>query len=61
VNNTFRGNRAPSGHAFQVYQCESPSAASIRAITWRNRIVRAADAARQPRVLFTTVFCEPPG
>lgn len=61
TNNTFRGNRAPSGHAIQVYQCESPSAASIRTITWRNHIVRAADAAGQPRVRLTTVVCDPPG
>ena len=61
TNNTFRDNRAPVGNAIQVYQCEAPSAASLRAITWKNRILRRGVDASSPRVNFTTVTCTPPG
>jgi predicted outer membrane repeat protein len=57
TNNTFQYNRAPVGNAIQVYQCEAASAASLRAITWGNRIVRRAADAATPRVNFTTIGC----
>jgi predicted outer membrane repeat protein len=61
TNNTFRYNRAPVGNAIQVYQCEAASAASVRAITWKNRILRRGVDASSPRVNATTVSCTPPG
>ena len=61
TNNTFRYNRAPVGNAIQVYQCEAASAASLRAITWKNRILRRGVDASSPRVNVTTVSCTPPG
>jgi predicted outer membrane repeat protein len=57
TSNNFINNRSAFGSTIEVAQCDPTARASIRAITWGNRIVRRAADAATPRVKFTTVGC----
>jgi len=61
THNTFKFNSSSLGSTILIYQCEAPSAASVRAITKGNVILRKKVDATGPRVRFWTVGCTPPG
>ena len=59
TSNNFINNTSALGSTIEVQQCEPTSRASVRAITFGNRIVRKASAAIGPKVRFATVPCDP--